>query len=417
MRVLHINISDLRGGASRGVFQLHQGLKSIGVVSKILVRHKLSDDISVLKPVSKVAKIRDRLGAYVDDLPLRFYPHHKRESWGTGWFPTGIVSQINRIETDITHLHWISRGFVPIGALPKLKRPLIWTLRDSWPFTGGCHVPYDCTRYRHSCGQCPFLGSHNPHDLSHRIWQQKKKHWDELDILVVSPSRWLAEVAQSSSLFAQKKIVVIPHGLNLDVFKPLNKRFAREVLNLPLEGKIILFGAVNSTADPNKGFQYLQPALAKLAQKDWQHTTRLLIFGASQPESTLHAGMEAHYLGYLHDDYTLALAYSAADVMVVPSIQEAFGKTAMEAMACGTPVVAFGATGLLDIIDHEETGYLAKPYEVDDLAHGIAWVLDDNERWQKLSQQARSKTEREFEITHIAKRYLALYEEMNERHA
>ena len=417
MRVLHVNISDLRGGASRGVFQLHQGLKSIGVDSKILVRHKLSDDVSVLKPVSKAAKIRDRLGAYMDDLPLKFYPHHRKESWGMGWFPTGIASQINRIETDIIQLHWISRGFVPIGALPRLKRPLIWTLRDTWPFTGGCHVSYDCTRYRQSCGQCPFLDSHNSHDLSYRVWQQKKKHWDLLDMLIVSPSRWLAEAARSSSLFAQKQIEVIPHGLNLDVFKPLNKRFARETLNLSPEGKIILFGAINSTADPRKGFQYLQPALALLAQGGWQHKARLLVFGASQPETPPDLGMEAHYLGYLHDDYTLALAYSAADVMVVPSIQEAFGKTAMEAMACGAPVVAFGATGLLDIIDHEQTGYLARPYEFEDLAHGIAWVLGDDDRWQKLSQHARSKTEREFEITHIAKRYLALYEEMNKRHA
>ncbi|GAB4527452.1 MAG: hypothetical protein Kow0063_02730 [Anaerolineae bacterium] len=178
----------------------------------------------------------------------------------------------------------------------------------------------------------------------------------------------------------------------------------------------MLFGAVNSVNDPRKGFQFLKQAMQLLAKDGWSKTAEAVIFGASEPSTHYDLGLKAHYLGYLHDDISLALIYSAADVAVVPSIQEAFGKTALEAMACGTPVVAFGATGLLDIVEHQQTGYLAQPYEPADLAKGIAWVLEDVERLRDLRHQARARVEREFDIQHVAKRYLALYEELLERH-
>ncbi len=199
-------------------------------------------------------------------------------------------------------------------------------------------------------------------------------------------------------------------------FKPLDKGLSRRTLDLPQDKKIVLFGAVNSVNDPNKGFRYLKQAMQLLATDGWSETTEVVIFGASEPSTHHDLGLKTRYLGYLHDDISLALIYSAADVAVVPSIQEAFGKTALEAMACGTPVVAFGATGLLDIVEHEQTGYLAQPYESAELAKGIAWILEDAERLSDLRHQARARVEREFDIQHVAKRYLALYEEILERH-
>ena len=138
----------------------------------------------------------------------------------------------------------------------------------------------------------------------------------------------------------------------------------------------------------------------------------LVIFGAKKPKDAPDFGFRAHYLGHLHDNISLAVAYSAADVMVVPSIQETFGQTASEAMACGTPVVAFGATGLLDIVDHQETGYLATPYESDDLANGIAWVLEDLDRLKQLSAQAREKAVNTYDNRLVAKQYLDLYHDI-----
>jgi glycosyltransferase involved in cell wall biosynthesis len=143
--------------------------------------------------------------------------------------------------------------------------------------------------------------------------------------------------------------------------------------------------------------------------------SELVIFGASEPPDPPNFGMPTHYMGYFRDDISLALLYSAADVMIVPSVQEAFGLTALEAMACGTPVVAFNATGLRDIVMHQQTGYLAQPYEPEDLARGIVWVLEDEARLKQLSVQARERVEREFDVRLQAQRYADLYAELLSR--
>ena len=284
-----------------------------------------------------------------------------------------------------------------------------------WPFTGGCHYDQECSRYRESCGQCPMLNSSKNWDLSRWIWWRKQKAWKDLDFIVATPSHWLGDCAKASSLFCDLRVEVIPNGLDLSRFKPFDKRIARELLFLPQDKKLILFGAIDSTSDKRKGFQFLQPALQALANNERENEIELVVFGSSKPPNPPELSMKTHYLGHLPGDLSLGLLYAAADVMVAPSIQEAFGQTASEAMACGTPVVAFGTTGLLDIVDHKRTGYLAQPFDAEDLAKGIAWVLEDEERWQVLSRQSRQKVEDEFAIESVAQRYAELYKEVLER--
>jgi glycosyltransferase involved in cell wall biosynthesis len=178
------------------------------------------------------------------------------------------------------------------------------------------------------------------------------------------------------------------------------------VLGLPSRKCSILFGAERATSDRRKGYELLQQALGQAAID--RDTADIIIFGESQ--SACSGGFETHCLGYLCEDESLRLAYSAADVMVVPSRQEAFGQTASEAMACGTPVVAFDATGLKDIVDHRQNGYLAKPFETADLAYGIQWILEDGERRRRLSRNAREKAVQEFDQELQARRYLDLYQ-------
>lgn len=176
--------------------------------------------------------------------------------------------------------------------------------------------------------------------------------------------------------------------------------------------KLILYGALNSTIDKRKGYQFLEPTFQELAKSGWGDKAELIVFGASEPLNTPDMGMKTQYRGHIHEDVSLAILYAAADVMLVPSNQEAFGQTASEAMACGTPVVSFGITGLLDVIEHTRTGYLAHPFETEDLAKGIEWVLTDDERWQLLSRQARRKVENEFAIEIVAQRFAGLYKEI-----
>ncbi|MEH2354970.1 glycosyltransferase family 4 protein [Nostoc sp.] len=412
MKILHISTHDINGGAARAAYRLHTGLQDIGLQSQMLVQEKYSNDKTVVAPKIRLFQGIAKAKLTVESLPLKLYRQKKNTPFFTQWLPDRVIPKVAQINPDIINLHWISGGFMQIETFAKLKRPLVWTLHDMWGFTGGCHVTGECDRYKVSCGACPQLNSGNEWDLSRWVWQRKVKAWKNLNLTLVSPSSWLAECARSSSLFQNLQIEVIPHGLDTQKYRPINKHFAREALNLPQDKKLILFGAIEATSDRNKGFHLLQPALQELSKSGWKDDLEVVIFGASQPENPPDLGFQTHYLGHLHDAISLATVYSAADVMLVPSLQESFGQTASESFACGTPVVAFNATGLKDIVDHQQNGYLAKPYEVEDFAKGITWVLENEQRLQKLSFYARDKAEQEFTLELQARRYSALFQEI-----
>lgn len=412
MKIVHINTNDISGGAAKAAYRLHHGLLNYGVDSKYLVANKFSDDFTVLGPCHKLEKAMAKIQPQIDILPLFRYPKRTNFPFAPAWVPNNTIQRINSVSCNLIHLHWIAGGFLRIESLARVKRPLVWTLHDSWPFTGGCHIPFECNHYQKDCGHCPTLQSGTHRDISTRILARKKKHWKHLDITIVAPSRWLADCAKSSSIFHNKTIQVIPHGLDLDRFKPVDKQFARSVLSLSPLKKLILFGAQHVARDKNKGEQPFKEALQILSYKLSRDNIEVVIFGASEPPESQDLGFPVHYMGCLWDDISIALLYGACDVMVVPSRQEAFGQTASEAMACGCPVVAFGTSGLLDIIDHKKNGYLAAPFDSTDLASGISWVLGDNQRQKQLAQEARGKAIREFDVQIMAKRYLGLYEDI-----
>lgn len=412
MKVLHLNTFDSEGGAAIAARRLNRGIHDIGVDSTMLVQIKKGDEPDIIGPTSKIEKGLSLLRPEFDSLPIKLYPKRSPLIFSPAFMPERVSAKVAAINPDIIHLHWIAGGFLRIETLKHLNKPIIWTLHDSWGFTGGCHIPFDCGRYREMCGACPTLGSTKGNDLSRKIWRRKMKAWKYLNLTVVAPSRWLAECARSSSLFREVRVEVIPNGLDIQIFKPIDKKMARNIFSLPQDKKLVLFGAIDSTSDRNKGFHLLLPALQMLSEKGWRDRAELIVFGSREPENTSDFGMKARYMGKLNDEISLAILYSAADIFVLPSIQESFGQTASEAMACGTPVVAFGSTGPLDIVNHQQNGYLAEPYKPEDLARGIAWAMEDGERWKALSMRAREKAEKEFELTLVARRYRKLYEEI-----
>ncbi len=408
MKVLHLSTSDIDNGGARAAYRLSQGLQSIGCSSQMLVRAKFSSDRTVTADKSLLTK----LGPPMSGLLLRLYPKHKYDTFSPQWFPDVLASRVAQIKPDIINLHWVCNGYLQIETLPKFRKPLVWTLHDMWPFTGGCVYTQECEKYKVSCGSCPQLGSDRPNDLSNWVLQRKIKAWQNLNLTIVATSSWMADCAKSSSIFQNTRVETIPLGLDTETYKPIDKSIARQLLNLPQDKQLILFGAVNPTSDPRKGFHLLQPALQQIAQHGWGDRVELVVFGASKPEKEIDLGFKTHYLGYFKDDLSLSLVYSAADVTIVPSIQEAFGQTASESMACGTPVVAFSNTGVRDIVDHQQNGYLVTPFEITDLAQGIIWVLEDKDRHQKLQAHARAKSLREFANEVQANRYLSLYEDI-----
>lgn len=410
MKILHLNTFDSFGGAAKATNRLHQGLLGHEIDSRILVQVKKGGDWRITRPPGRISRISGLFRPFIDSLPLFTSPHREAELFSTATVPDFLLPEIFSISPDIIHLHWINYGFLRLETLKNLPFPIVWTFHDMWPFTGGCHVDKNCGRYIQKCGVCPQLHSKKQRDLSYRIWKRKHNILENINVGVVTPSNWMAECARNSSLFKNRQITVIPNGLNLKSFKPLPKSFARELLNIPNDKTIILFGSINATKDRNKGFHLLQEALLTLKQNKNSDSIEIAIFGADEPKDAPDLGFKAHYFGQLFDETSLASLYSAADVTVVPSLQESFGQTASEALACGCPVVAFNSTGLLDIVDHRTNGYLANLFKPDDLAKGIQWVLKDKNRYAELSAAARQKAIKTYDVHKVASQYINLYE-------
>jgi len=411
MKILYLNGADIEGGAARAATLLLHGIQTSGVDAQLYVQRKYGDDPLVVGPPSKVGKTLGRVRPTLEQFLFGITPGKMNGPFCAAFLPDGLRGQVTEMAPDLIHLHWVAR-MMRLETLRRLAMPIVWTMHDSWAFTGGCYLPGDCTRFRDSCGVCPILGSSRENDLSHRIWQRKRQAWHDLDLTIIAPSRWMAARAKTSSLFCNTRVEVIPNGVDITIFKPCDKNSARELLSLPQDKRLVLFGAMGAMSDRNKGFHLFGEAMRKLATDSGRDMLELVIFGTAPPNPPPDLCFRTHYPGVQHDDFRLALLYAAADVFVLPSIQENLPYTVMEAMSCGTPSVAFDQGGVPDLIDHEQNGFLANPYEPDDLARGIAWVLEDTARRESLSKHARHKVEREFSVEMIADRHRELYRDI-----
>ncbi len=411
MKVLMLNTFDEVGGAARAAVRLLRGVRERKIDAKLLVQFKMSNEKDVLCNQNPLRKFLRRMKVFIGVLPVRLYPNKPENNFSPSLLPDSKPAEVEAMNPDIIHLHWLCAGFLQIETLAKFNKPLVWTLHDSWAFTGGCHVPFDCIEYRQSCGTCPVLGSNRERDLSRWTWKRKAQAWQGLNLTLVTASRWMAACARSSSLFQGARVEVIPYGLDTERFQPLEKEHSRNSLALPQHKKIILFGAVQAFTDPNKGFHLLQSALQLVGKEATD--TLAVVFSSIDSAELPEMGMPAVFLGRIAEDHLAAL-YTAADVFVLPSKLDNFPLTVLEAMACGTPCVAFRQGGLPDLVEHEISGYLAQPYDIEDLAHGIAWVLGNKDRHEQLSQRARQKVELEFNQELESGRYASLYQELLE---
>lgn len=413
MKILHISTDDTKYGASRAAHRLHKSLLDRGIDSKMGVLAKYSTDYTVIGPLNPLGKGMGFARPVFDSLPLRLlYRNRLNTPWSIGWLPGSIHKTIRREKPNIVHLHWIGGGMLSIPQLARIPCPVVWTFHDMWGFTGGCHYTGDCTRYKNRCGECPQLGSSGTSDMSRRIWNRKAKHWKQFNLTIVTPSRWMEQCVKESSLLYNRPIHTIPNCIDLDIYRMIDKNKARSLLRLPVDKKLILFGAVHATSDSRKGFQYLRPALQELSKNKESFNIELVVFGASQSPDSPNMGFPIHYMGMLSDDVTIALLYSAADVFIAPSVQDNLPNTVLEATACGIPTAAFNIGGMSDLIDHQKTGYLAKPFQAEDLGRGIMWILEHDDRYRTLACTAREKAERHFSPDIIAKKHINLYNDI-----
>lgn len=405
IRVLEVNTYDIRGGAARAAYRIHQAMRAYGIDSHMHVNQSISGDWTVKGPSTYISKTISNLRHALGALSSRMLRTTNPVLHSLNFLPSSWPKKFNNSDADLVHLHWINHEMLSIGDIGRINKPIVWTLHDMWAFCGAEHYTDDF-RWRDG-----YLKNNRPAyegglDLNRLVWKHKLKKWDR-PINIVTPSNWLAKLAKESVLMKEWPVTVIPNAINTNTWRPIDKNIARKLLNLPIDTPLIVFGAIGGGLDPRKGYDLLLGALEFFRE---QHVElELVVFGQLEPKYPSDLGFKTHYLGHLHDDITLSLLYSSADALVIPSRVDNLPNTGVEAQACGTPVVGFKVGGLEDIVEHKKTGYLAKAFDKEDLAYGIAWVLNDRQRHKELSINARSVAENKFSYPVVAKQYYETY--------
>lgn len=422
MKVTHLSTYHLAGGAAIAATRLHRALLRAGVDSTLVVEQANRPEPGVIGVAEGFFGQKWATARFALDR-LSFLPYEKNKSVRFHFSPATVgldLSQHPAVQqADILHLHWTNFGFLSLVGLRNLVRlgkPIVWTLHDQWAFTGGCHFSRGCTRYLTACGQCPYLRKSDPNDLSARVFSRKAAILTpETNLHLVAPSKWMAEEARESRLLEWFPVTTIPNTIDQTVFRPIDRTAALQRFGLTDSDRPrLLFGSFNIT-DPRKGFAHFADALKLLRQQhpmaaaDRQEP-EILIFGKGG-EGLSDLPYPVRTLGVLSNDADIVAAYNAADAMVVPSLEDNLPNTIVEALSCGTPVVAFKTGGIPEMVRTFKTGYLADVSDTPKLMNGLAFILS-HPNPADLRQQARLSAEKLFGEREIAQKHLTLYAEL-----
>lgn len=418
MKVVHLSHTDGGAGAGRAAYRIHRSLLSIGVDSTLLVSDKRTSDATVISDTGRwPRRLRARASEYTEARMAKALARDPSVFISPSRFSYFSPAADPRVQAaDVVSLFWINGAFISPDGLVGLTQPIVWRLSDVWPFTGGCHYPGSCDHFEQQCGHCPQLRNPSAQDISHQLWLRKAKAWQDLDITIAAPSEWIASLARRSSLFSHRRVEVIPTGIDLACYRPLDRNEARGRLGIPVDKKVLVFGAMSPADDIRKGFKELCGVLEVLAKGPLASRLLAVVFGSHGDLPTLP--VPALSLGRLENDESLAMAYSCADMVVVPSLEDNLPNVALEAIACGTPVAGFDVCGMPDIVRDGWNGILTPQRDAAMLGHAIAKVLSNDSLLSQMRINARLHAEARFSIENQARAYLNLYTELVDiRHA
>ena len=415
LSIAHFSLVDVGGGAAGAVSRLHRELLQQGIESHLYVGRKLGSDPNT-HDLSDACFLRKRaltLSRRLDLLPLLLRHGRPSAFWSPGWHSLRDVTR-EANDADILCFYWVPRGLLGIAQIEQLLslgKPCVWRLSDMWPFTGGCHYSGDCMGYPHGCGSCPQLHSQRPRDLSNQLYTMKRDRWRTGNLTIVSPSHWMAEAAKRSQIFADRDIRVIATGVDTDVFQPLDRVEARRAWGLPLDRRLVLFGADAALRDGRKGGDVVREVMQHSAAQG-NVDLGLVLFGTDTAPEGLPGSVSIHPMGTITDQARLARLYAACDLFLAPSKQENLANTVLEAMACGTPVVAYALGGMIEAIAHGQTGLLAKPRDNAALAEMTSTLLADEDLRNHFSTNSRARALASFDLRTQTQKYIALYREL-----
>ncbi|MDB4901708.1 MAG: glycosyltransferase [Mucilaginibacter sp.] len=417
LKVVHLNTYDGNGGAGRACMRLNRALLSQGIDSKIIVHYKFGNNPQIKTFNSNLVQKAYTAATIIGERVLaKRYLKPGRTPFSFTWFGRSVIHHPDVKNADIIHLHWVNHDFLNpshLAEIAELNKPIVWTFHDSNAFTGGCHVRYTCDHFQRQCGDCPLLKNASPNDISHRIWMQKNEAYQVLNFNIITPSLWMQGSVKASSLMIGKDVKQIPNTLETDIFRPIDKKQAKQQLGLPVDKFIFLSGFMPSRKDLHKGTSYLLDSLALLKERAGIRADQveLVIFGNRNTEDMPDFPFKTSFLGTISDDKKLAACYAAAHAFLIPSLEDNLPYTVMESLACGTPVIAFTTGGIPDMVQHEYNGYLAKYRSAESFADGMEWIIKHPEK-EKLHQQARQTVMDNFAESIIADKHIKLYKDL-----
>jgi len=415
MKVLHIIPDVNAGGASKGAYRIHKAVEKLGVDSHLLVLKKNFEEANIENVNAGLLgwlgrKLHKEINRSLNK-PFAQFKTENQALHSYGLARRGILQKINQSDADIVHLHWVS-NMLSIEEIGKITKPIAWTFHDMWPLCGAEHyVMDDSPNARFRVG---YLAHNQPTyetgpDFNRFTWERKLAAWSNKTFHIATCSQWLADCASASPLFQHGSIRAINYPLDVETtFFPSPKIQARSEFGLPPDKKIILAGAIDSVNSHYKGGDLLKQAVVHIANTGRTDIV-VALFGEKAETQFTDWALPVFNVGRIYDEKLLGKLYSAADVVVMPSRQEAFGQVASEAQACGTPAVVFNKSGPIDIVAHKQTGYLATPFDTQDLAQGITWVLDQENLSNCLSLPSRQRALTLFSPQVAGEKYLALY--------
>lgn len=406
MRVGHFVSGDLNEGAARGALWLHQELLSLGVQSYLFSNYTRGSDIGIPNIIKVTPNFSRRLLIKLQNWLKIFFPRRdSRFYFNTGVGGIDIKEMILLHELDLVHFHW-SIGLVSCLKKIDLSVPVIWTLRDMWPFTGGCHYSLDCHRYSEKIGclNCPALGESAIRvSLADKLLKLKKRNFKK--IIAVGISDWITNEAKRSGVFVFGEHKTIYNGIDHQKFYPVT--VPRIISADCREKNPTLLVAAQRIDEPYKGFDILCEILNSLAMP-----VNLIVMGrhgATLRDAVKNENVRLIDVGFIISISKMRAVYSAADLFIAPSIQEAFGKTSVESQMCGTPVVCFGQTGIAETVIHKVTGYVAKFGSTIDFRNGIQYVLTHIQKGDVINSECRDIAIKRFSVSECAIKYHQLY--------
>ena len=417
MKILLINYSDTGGGAAMAAVRLVNALNENGVYARLGVLKKSSANPYVFKLPQKKKlinnplheKIFNRISEKLNNKIINIiFKTTNGIKHTTNFHSETDINWINNSEFDIVNLHWIN-GVICNKDIAKIKKPIVWTMHDSWPCCGAEHHPNvveNDTRWKEGYYRYNKPATTKGIDLCRSVWKKKKKYLANMNIVFTAPSQWESEVLKSSALFGPCKCEVIPNIIDHSLFYPRDKKLARKLLDIPTDKKILGFGAAYDIDNPKsmKGSYYLIEALQKLRNLEKYF---LVIFGPASSVFTSKITIPFFASGYIANPNILATLYSLCDVVINPSLIENLPTTCLESISCGIPVVAFDVGGTSDIVVHKETGWLATPYKAEELVQGVEWCIE-NESF--LRKKCLEKAARDFDEKETVNRMIKVFE-------